>query len=210
MVLKNFYWVFHKALSDDTIEKIIKDCDSEPLQKAETFDDKQRGGKNAVMETKADWQDQDYVRYTDIAWVERDWIYDIITPFIHTANRDAEWNVDIDWKETMQYGVYSKDHFYDWHQDSDHPFDDTNPIGLRGKVRKLTIIMLLSDPNTDYEGGELQFDFGPYEPNRYHTVSEGDKGNLIVFPSFLFHRVKPVTSGVRRSLVCWNCGPQWR
>jgi hypothetical protein len=32
------------------------------------------------------------------------------------------------------------------------------------------------------------------------------KGSIIVFPSFLWHRVKPVTRGVRYSLVLWHLG----
>ena len=32
------------------------------------------------------------------------------------------------------------------------------------------------------------------------------KGSIIVFPSFVWHRVKPVTSGTRYSLVAWHLG----
>jgi predicted 2-oxoglutarate/Fe(II)-dependent dioxygenase YbiX len=36
-----------------------------------------------------------------------------------------------------------------------------------------------------------------------------DKGSALFFPSFSYHRVKPVTRGIRRSLVCWFRGPKW-
>ena len=36
------------------------------------------------------------------------------------------------------------------------------------------------------------------------------KGSIIVFPSFIYHRVKPVTKGNRYSLVVWNCGKLWK
>ena len=32
------------------------------------------------------------------------------------------------------------------------------------------------------------------------------KGSIIVFPSFVWHRVCPVKSGERNSLVIWNLG----
>ena len=36
------------------------------------------------------------------------------------------------------------------------------------------------------------------------------KGTVIVFPSFVWHRVKPVLSGTRYSLVCWSLGQPWK
>ncbi len=36
------------------------------------------------------------------------------------------------------------------------------------------------------------------------------KGRMIFFPSFLIHRVAPVTQGIRRSLVIWVTGPKFR
>ena len=32
------------------------------------------------------------------------------------------------------------------------------------------------------------------------------KGSIVVFPSFVWHRVQPVTKGTRYSLVIWNLG----
>ena len=34
-----------------------------------------------------------------------------------------------------------------------------------------------------------------------------NQGDMIVFPSYLWHRVKPVTKGTRKSLVIWFIGP---
>ena len=36
-----------------------------------------------------------------------------------------------------------------------------------------------------------------------------DKGSALFFPSFSWHRVKPVTKGIRRALVVWFRGPKW-
>ena len=66
---------------------------------------------------------------------------------------------------------------------------------------------------SEYEGGELEFDFRNYNPNMRdeskHLRKAQEilsKGSIIVFPSFLWHRVKPVTKGVRYSLVMWSLG----
>ena len=66
----------------------------------------------------------------------------------------------------------------------------------------------MSDPK-DYKGGELEFDFRNKKPNisSIQTCLEIlPKGSIVVFPSHIWHRVKPVTKGIRYSLVIWNLG----
>jgi PKHD-type hydroxylase len=79
---------------------------------------------------------------------------------------------------------------YDWHVD----------IGPgRYSLRKLSMSVQLSD-GADYDGGDLEFMASEESGIR-------DRGSLIVFPSFLEHRVTPVTRGVRASMVSWIAGP---
>ena len=66
---------------------------------------------------------------------------------------------------------------------------------------------------SEYSGGELEFDFRQYSPQMrdeaQHLKKATEillKGSIIVFPSFVWHRVKPVTKGVRYSLVVWHLG----
>ena len=66
---------------------------------------------------------------------------------------------------------------------------------------------------SEYKGGELEFDFRDYDPNmrdeskHIRRVPEIlPKGSIVVFPSHLWHRVKPVTGGTRYSLVLWHLG----
>ena len=84
--------------------------------------------------------------------------------------------------------------FYDWHQD----FSEAAP------ERKISISVQLSRPE-DYEGGDLEllFQNQPYQTERA-------LGTFIAFPSFILHRVTPVTRGTRWSLVAWIRGPQWK
>ena len=79
---------------------------------------------------------------------------------------------------------------------------------MHGKIRKLSIIAMLSDPK-DYKGGELEFDLRNRTNGKPSLIlcKEGyPKGSIIIFPSFVWHRIKPVTAGVRNSLVGWNVG----
>ena len=66
---------------------------------------------------------------------------------------------------------------------------------------------------SEYEGGELEFDFRNYDPplrdESKHLRQAKEilsKGSIIVFPSFVWHRVKPVRKGTRYSLVMWCLG----
>jgi PKHD-type hydroxylase len=94
----------------------------------------------------------------------------------------------------IQYTEYDESYqgHYDWHID----------LGVeQHSTRKLSIVIQLSDP-LEYEGGELQINAGG-------NISSCNKlkGTIIVFPSYLLHRVTPVTKGTRRSLVLWISGP---
>ena len=78
------------------------------------------------------------------------------------------------------------------------------------KVRKISMTVNLSNP-FDYEGGNLKFDLGPHVKERYKICNEiRPQGSVIVFPSFMYHCVTPVTSGTRYSLVLWCMGKPWQ
>jgi PKHD-type hydroxylase len=68
--------------------------------------------------------------------------------------------------------------------------------------RKLSLVCFLSDPE-DYVGGKLTF----YLKN---SDFEQERGSVVIFPSYLFHQVQPLTSGVRYTLIAWACGPVFR
>jgi PKHD-type hydroxylase len=71
------------------------------------------------------------------------------------------------------------------------------------------VTVSLSNPE-DYEGGELEFDFRNNDLDKKQNIIKCDqikpRGSIVVFPSFIWHRVKPVTKGTRYSLVIWNLG----
>jgi len=80
-----------------------------------------------------------------------------------------------------------------------------------GKVRKISMTVNLTDPKS-YEGGNLKFDLGPHVKGNRLKVCDDSRaqGSLIVFPSFTYHCITPVTSGTRYSLVMWCLGKPWQ
>ena len=95
----------------------------------------------------------------------------------------------------LQFTRYVAPHgHYTWHTDK----------GPEVGIRKLSFSLLLSDPN-DYEGGDLELLIA----ENAQTV-ERKRGRLTFFPSWALHRVTPVTSGTRYSLVGWISGPPFR
>ena len=79
------------------------------------------------------------------------------------------------------------------------------------KIRKLSLTINLNLPG-EYEGGNLKFDFGPHSTgNRYHECTEiRPQGSIIIFPSYIYHQVTPVTKGTRYSLVLWTLGKPFK
>lgn len=131
------------------------------------------------------------------------WIYDAMLPVINAANASF-WKFDLSAIEFAQYGIYKPGQFYDWHIDQ-HPRPYSDKL-FKGLTRKLSFTLQLTDQDA-YEGG----DFELRQPGQDNLVEciEGSRarGSVIMFPSFVFHRVAPVKRGVRKSLVGWVLGP---
>ena len=61
--------------------------------------------------------------------------------------------------------------------------------------------------STEYEGGDFEISVNTPTNNTIHKVEAlQKKGSIVVFPSFVWHRVTPVTKGTRYSLVSWYLG----
>ena len=100
--------------------------------------------------------------------------------------------------EPLQYSEYGVGGEYGWHRDvHEKPY----PNGL---VRKMSFSTILND---DFEGGEFDIETkNPADKKRYDTF-DNKKHNTIIFPSHMWHRVRPVKFGVRKSIVGWVLGP---
>jgi PKHD-type hydroxylase len=179
------YYYYAKPFTIEELEDIKKIGNSYPMQKAQVG-----GGDDSQM--------TDY-RRSEISWIpesqETQWLYDKIANYAIEANKEM-WNFDIwGYQDSLQFTNYYGDGgHYDWHAD----------LGPNMSNRKLSVVLQLSDPK-DYVGGQLEMNLGASiisVPQQY--------GLLCFFPSFVLHRVTPLTSGTRTSLVTWLCGANLR
>ena len=212
MNLSNYFWYFKAVLTSRFCDEVIKYA----LGQKETMAITGGYGRGRDLQkqplNKDEVRNLKYKRNSDVVWLNDTWIYKEIHPFVHTANKNAGWNFEWDCSESCQFTKYKLNQYYDWHYDSfekafNHP--NTRP---HGKIRKLSMTCQLTD-GSEYSGGELEFDFRNYDPPQRdeskHLIKAPEilsKGSIIVFPSFVWHRVKPVTRGVRYSLVVWHLG----
>lgn len=133
-------------------------------------------------------------RKTDIVWLPPDWYDGVLVGAGMNAN--ADWGYDVTGSENIQVGWYADGGHYGMHVDVD-PHDLS-----RGYHRKVTVVCCLDG---DYEGGELEVLAG--EAVFMYRLCKGD---MVAFPSWMQHRVHPVTSGTRVTAVKWLTGPFWR
>jgi PKHD-type hydroxylase len=175
---------WNNGFSEEEISKIIEIGDS--LEKEPSKID------DGVLPPKD-------IRISDLSWIRPNqdtvWLFDKLSWILRQLNGQFyRFNItgfDEPLQYTTYYGREEEGGHYTWH--CDHG---------RDAPRKLSIVLQLSDP-TEYEGGNLEIlsDIG-----KILTVDK-KKGFLAMFPSFRTHRVTPVTSGIRKSLVVWATGP---
>tara|TARA_Y100001938_G_scaffold148037_1_gene230660 strand:- start:4948 stop:5544 length:597 start_codon:yes stop_codon:yes gene_type:complete len=182
------YYYFEQGFSQEELDKIEKDTAKLPLHSASTF-----GGDNKDT------------RSSRIKWVPQNtqwwWLYEKLGNYAVEAN--SIWGFDlVTMPEQIQYTEYlaSNDGKYEWHQD----------IGPGvGSLRKVSITVQLSGP-TDYEGGDLEMYLGGSFENPNIAKAPRKAGCVFIFPSYLMHRVAPVTKGTRKSFVLWLGGGHYR
>ena len=218
MNLASYYYYFKSALTPRMCDDIIRYGKEHDTQMAIT------GGSDDEANKKADGTLKKSVikniqkkRKSDIVWMNDRWIYKEIHPFIHEANEKAGWNFEWDWSESCQFTKYGVGQYYGWHTDSwTKAYDKKDDPNTHGKIRKLSVTISLNDPD-EYDGGNLEFDFRndiDFDRNRKHKAKActeiRPRGSIIVFPSFVWHRVAPVTRGTRYSLVIWNLGKPFK
>lgn len=124
----------------------------------------------------------------DLAWVEAR-----MAKLAADANRQLFGYALDGFEEQLQLAAYGPGHYYDWHI-------DRGQGSLAGR-RKLTLSVQLSKAD-QYEGGALEInaDGQPF-PASCH------QGAAVAFAATTLHRVAPIVSGLRHSLVAWVHGP---
>lgn len=189
--MNSFWACWTEVVSAQACDRIVERGLLLPSQKA-VVGYNNGGNLSDARSTTVSWFDR--IRDKDIA--------DLITIYASEANREF-FDFDISHGVfEMQFSIYKAEENskFDWHQDTffKHP---------RKTDRKLSFSLQLSDPR-DYEGGEFEFRFP--DGTVFDKKDFLPKGSVIVFPSFLEHRVTEVTRGTRYSLVSWIEGSKWR
>ena len=192
------FFVFPRAVKPDVCDQIVKDCKKNILKQASVLDYEKKGRDDpAIRKTSVDFITDKDNKINELAW-----------HFLREANK-IQFNYDLTFFQAIQFAEYKDGGFYGWHQD-DSGVDKSN------EIRKLSLSLILSDPDT-FEGGELQFYNGgrPLEDMGGITGEQVKKdiqtqGTIVVFDSRDWHRVTPVINGVRHSIVCWTVGPNFK
>jgi len=183
----DYYW-FHEGFTKEELDRIYQSVAQLPFEVAST-----QGGMSNDRKSKIKWIPQKG------EWM---WIYEKLMDLARIAN-DEMWRFDLlTAPEVIQYTEYygTDEGKYDWHQD----------VGSHDlSIRKVSLTVQLSDSN-DYTGGDLCFWKGGSSLDKNVLVAPRAAGNVVIFPSYMVHSVRPVTSGTRRSFVLWLGGGHYK
>lgn len=154
---------------------------------------REAGGSIAAGEVIAAAADEAVVRRSDVRWLTEGDVAREVTDRLLAVVRalsDDYFGFALDGAEALQVATYGVGDEYGWHID----------LGPgRASRRKLSVTVLLTDP-AEFAGGA--FELGVVDG----VPVELGLGDAVVFPSYLRHRVAPVTHGERTSLVAWITG----
>jgi PKHD-type hydroxylase len=198
------YW--DGAFSDEELDKMCAYFDTQGLERSETIGNIDL--KTGLVENKPN----EDVRVSNVKFYNWDpknedtsWIFQRMN-FVIDAINNQYYGFDLNGYNSFQYTEYesSENGKYDWHMDI---ILGKNKPNNMAETRKLSITMCVNEPGDEYEGGEFQIN------NSNESTSETiptKKGRMILFPSFMIHRVAPVTKGKRKSIVVWVEGPKFK
>ena len=203
------FYIFPRALSKPDCDKYLKYC----LKNANWEDASTiaKGYTDVVPSDLKEFDEKsqkfDYkMRQTDVSFItdKDNMMNELVWGFIREANQ-VFFHYNLDYFQAIQFARYQNGGHYDWHQDA------SGNTELGPESRKLSLTMSLTD-HTTYDGGYLEFYNGnkPYDHEEHNVAKDvKDQGSVIVFDSRDWHRVTPVTKGVRYSIVCWTVGPNF-
>ena len=179
--MRELYQVWPSALNSEQVAKIIAIAQRKPSEEATVFSSAE------AMQS---------MRSCTVRWLEDEWLESLLWPYVEQANKNG-FHIALDREVEMQFVEYSGEQgaHYDWHH-------DVQWNGQSGLDRKLSVTVQLSSAD-EYAGGDFEFD------ELKTNADFRSKGTVLVFPSYLRHRIHPVTSGTRRALVAWFFGPRW-
>lgn len=190
------FWLYESAFSATECDQLVS-LGEGALDSA--------GVEDGAIEGVADSGE---LRDSRIGWLARDdsteWAFVRLEEIAAAAN--SSWGLAVHGiREDLQYTLYDREGaHYTWHHDGLEPGVDD---------RKLSLVLQLSEPE-QYEGANLDFlevavDYTESELADFRARCRS-RGTVVAFCSFEYHRVTPLESGLRRSLVAWVSGPRLR
>ena len=184
--MSTLYWKWDNALKPKRCKEIIDSA-------GDTFENAGLGDAKTRLD--------DEVRKTLIHWSEEQDLFNMVNDFGNTANSKGQWGLETSAMESIQIGQYPTGGHYNWHVDGVgiEPINAPENEFLHGKTRKISFVLWLND---DFEGGEFEF----HKSHTKDNVIKPKQGTIVLFPSWIMHRVKPVKKGTRYSAVSWLVG----
>lgn len=177
--------IWRELFTTDELDRLERDCDALQLEQA------QLTGSAGI-------------RSTQVAWVHRmpatEALYQRMESVMLEVNSKV-FRFDLSGLTPMQYAVYrqSEAGYFDWHSDYGRYRGDPGQ-----EPRKITMSLQLST-GADYDGCDLEI-----RAAHPLDVAPRERGTLVAFRANALHRVTPITRGIRKSLVIWAAGPEFR
>jgi len=177
------------VFNDKELTNIVQICDEMPLQKATV------GANNTKRVDES-------IRNSNVCFMENNVVTSgIYERIIKAANytNNSTFKYLLDGHEKFQYTTYDDTYngHFTWHMDI--KLDNSLE-----KVRKLSFTLLLND---SFEGGDFEI-LTSSETKAFKLPAK--KGRILFFPSFIIHRVTPITKGQRKSIAGWFYGPPFK
>ena len=182
-MFENIYHLKENIIPEHFCDKIIKDGELSTIKKAKIADG------------------DDANRSSSISWLDDNELQKTLSYLIKSANDESNWNFSLKEFESLQFTIYNKGDHYNWHTDNHvKPYRNNT-------IRKLSFTLCLND---EYEGGNFSICDPHPEPNLSVTTTfKLKKGDMIIFPSHVWHKVDKIIKGTRKSLVGWVVGKPW-
>ena len=199
------HWAYNLNLSDTILDEMIKELDRPELGQMSSALIQQGESKSTLSSARS----------TQCKLIKgHHWIGAFFMHYVSLANHEA-FHMQLGHyydHNLFQYANYHEGDYYTWHHDEVRGIIDSQTGEPCEEVRKLSYSFLLND---DYEGGEMLLAYTKADTgDRRLDTPEYDiqpvpnkRGTLIVFDSRTMHCVRPVTKGIRRSIVGWVTGP---
>lgn len=178
--------IIHNFLTKKECELLLNfSLENFTLEPSEVMKDEKNNTDEHIISKQRKSSQKFYPYYNDYPFL-LDKINNLVETYIQVKGHDLDYK-----KEPFQFTEYKIGDYFNWHTDSNYKSKDSTIAS-----RYCSLVIQLNDEYTD---GVLEVKISDDET----IVVEKGVGNLIIFLSELRHRVIPVATGTRYTLVNW-------